>query len=274
MTNGCIQFLQWALPRMRMRWAGFRKVRKQVCKRIRRRMATLGLKAYEDYQRWLEAHPKEWSVLDEMCGIVISRFYRDWAVFDHLKSEILPVLARRAMAEDRPLRCWSAGCASGEEPYTLSLIWYFALKQKFPGLEFKILATDINSRVLDRARAGCYSYGSLKALPKIWLSTAFYKEEDTYCLHPAFKKNIEWICQDIRITQPEGQFDLVLCRNLVATYFQTELQLILFDKMKALLQPNGILVLGGHEKLPEELDGIFVKEQKQPIYRKAHGDKV
>lgn len=269
MTNDCTLFLQWALPRMRMRWTGFRKVRKQVCKRIRRRMTTLDLDSYEQYQHWLETHPSEWSVLDEMCRIVISRFYRDWAVFDYLKNVLLPELARTAMSEERPIRCWSAGCASGEEPYTLSLIWHFVLKEKFPGLDFEIIATDIDMHLLDRARAGCYRAGSIKALPKTWLAKAFSLKDDTYCIYPTFKKNIEWICQDIRKTLPEGKFDLILCRNLVATYFQSQLQLNIFNQFKDLLQPKGILVLGCHEKLPEGLDGFFTKEKKLMVFKRG-----
>lgn len=237
-------------------------------------MATLELDSYENYRHWLERHPSEWSVLDEMCRIVISRFYRDWAVFDYLKDEILPELARTALRKDRPLRCWSAGCASGEEPYTLSLIWHFILKEEFPALEFEIIATDINREVLERARAGCYRQGSLKALPETWLAQAFIHKGDTYCMYDLYKKNIEWTYQDIRKALPEGQFDLILCRNLVATYFQPELQIKLFTQMKALLQPKGIIVLGSHEKLPEGLDVFFAKEKKLPIYGKGSTSEV
>ena len=83
------------------------------------------------------------------------------------------------------------------------------------------------------------------------------------------KKNIEWICQDIRKTLPEGKFDLILCRNLVATYFQPQLQLNIFNQFKDLLQPKGVLVLGCHEKLPEGLDGFFIKEKKLVVYEKG-----
>jgi len=97
--SDCVAFLQWALPRLRMRWPGFRKVRKQVCKRIRRRIAALELSGIAAYRQWLEDHPGEWEVLDGMCRITISRFYRDRGVFDALAGEILPGLARRAEAE-------------------------------------------------------------------------------------------------------------------------------------------------------------------------------
>ncbi len=80
----CIRFLQWALPQLHMRWPGFRKVRAQVCKRIGRRMTGLGLSEFSSYRSYLEETPEEWSTLDTLCRITISRFYRDRDVFEHL----------------------------------------------------------------------------------------------------------------------------------------------------------------------------------------------
>ena len=267
MKHDCGIFLQWALPIMKMRWAGFRKVHKQVCKGIRRRMKLLGLQDFEAYKQWLITHDSEWNKLDDMCRISISRLYRDWAVFDYLKDDILPRLAQQAVFKKRPLRCWSAGCASGEEPYTLSLIWYFVLKEKFPELDFQIIATDVDAKLLDRAKIGCYTHGSLKGLPKQWLPVAFTKTENDYCIHSSFGKNIEWLKQDIRKSFPEGRFDLLLCRNLVATYFEPELQVKVFNQMKSALRPGGFLVLGCHEKLPNGLDGFSTTVEKLNMYQ-------
>jgi len=264
--NDCAIFLQWALPQMKMRWTGFRKVHKQVCKRIGRRMKTLNLHNFGEYQSWLTTHPLEWEVLDGMCRITISRFYRDWAVFDFLKDEILPRLAQEATLEKRPLRCWSAGCASGEEPYTLSLIWHFVFKEKFPEMDFQIIGTDVDAQLLERAKIGCYTLGSLKGLPKPWLAKAFSVKDNGYCIHSCFGKNIEWIQQDIRASFPTGMFDLLLCRNLVATYFEPALQVAIYNQMKSVLRPGGVLVLGCHEKLPEGLEGFSAKVEKLNMY--------
>ena len=232
-------------------------------------MNALGLKDFPEYKTWLAAHPAEWNILDEMCRITISRFYRDWAVFDHLKDELLPQLAEQAIRENRPLRCWSAGCASGEEPYTLALIGHFVLKKKFPKLDFQIVATDINATVLERAKTGCYAFGTLKGLPEEWLEKAFAKKNSLYCIHPHFSGSIQWIQQDIRKALPEGMFDLIFCRNLVATYFETALQIKVFEQMKTVLRSEGVLVLGSHEKLPDELTGIAPKSEKLNIFRKG-----
>ena len=115
----CTEFLKWCLPVLRFSWPGFRKVRKQVCKRLTRRTGELGLPDLVAYREYLVSHHEEWQVLDSLCRVTISRFYRDRRVFDVLRFEILPTLARRALTDaEKEVRCWSAGCCSGEEPYT------------------------------------------------------------------------------------------------------------------------------------------------------------
>ena len=91
----CVAFLQWALPRLGMRWHGFRKVRHRVCKRIDRRLRELGLRDPDAYRTWLQAHPHEWSTLDSLCTVTISRFARDRMVFAVLQERVLPELASR-----------------------------------------------------------------------------------------------------------------------------------------------------------------------------------
>ncbi|MCX7597144.1 MAG: hypothetical protein N2235_26030, partial [Fischerella sp.] len=179
----CINFLQYALPQLHLRWSGFRKVRSQVCKRIRRRLRELGLSDVFAYQSYLATHPAEWSVLDAYCRITISRFYRDRRVFDRLRQKVLPELAQLAISRgDSKLRCWSAGCASGEEVYTLKIIWNLYLLPQFPDLPLEIIATDADAHLLQRAKIGCYASGSLKELPPELLTMAFSQRNQQYCV--------------------------------------------------------------------------------------------
>lgn len=247
----CTAFLQWALPQMRMRWAGYRKVRKQVCKRIGRRLHELGLSDAEAYREYLARHPSEWSTLDSFCPITISRFYRDADVFDHLERDVLPWLAKRAMAGRPPLvRAWSIGCSGGEEPYTLSLIWDFSTASQAPGVEFAILATEVNGEALERARKACYPETCLSTLPPRWVESAFDRVDGRYCLRPLHRSRVTFVLQDIRRAAPEGCFDLILCRNLVLTYFEEDLQRELLPRILARLSPGGAFVIGRKERLP------------------------
>jgi len=119
----CVNFLQWALPRLQMRWAGFRKIRSRVCKRIQRHISNLQLSGVAEYQTYLQTHAEEWRKLDEICQVTISRFYRDKMVFAYLAETVLPALCQQVLQQERrELRVWSAGCASGEEPYSLGSV--------------------------------------------------------------------------------------------------------------------------------------------------------
>ncbi len=169
-----VQFLQWCLPRLRLVWPGYRKVRRQVYTRIQRRFQSLGLLSLADYRAYLETHPEEWAVLDSCCWIPISRFYRDKSVFQFLEREVLPSLAQQAQARgQRVLRCRSLGCAAGEEPYSLSLLWTLKLQAQFPTVRLAVLASDIDDRAVARAQRGCYPPSSLRDLPESWRTEAF-----------------------------------------------------------------------------------------------------
>ncbi len=265
----CVNFLQWALPQLHLRWQGFRKVRSSACKRIQRRLQELGLSDVFAYRSYLAAHPEEWSVLDTCIRFTISRFYRDRAVFNHLRQEILPGLAQDARAQgDSELRCWSAGCASGEEAYTLKIVWDLCLLAQFPSLPLRIIATDTNPYLLERARSGCYESGSLKELPPEWLTKAFTRSGQQYCVRASFREGIEFSQQDIRTQMPNGPFHLMLCRNLVFTYFDNTLQQAVLQRMLSRLLPGGVLVVGNHELLPPGSSQIQAVTDEKPIYRR------
>lgn len=271
----CIAFLQWALPRLRMRWSGYRKVRRQVCRRVARRLASLGLAEVSAYRAYLDIHPDEWRKLDELCPIPISRFYRDRAVFDYLGQHVLLALAR--VAKERGanrIQTWSAGCGAGEEPYTLTILWRLSLEQQFPDLKLQILASDINSEQLDRALVGCYTAGSLKQLPQAWLVAAFDENDGRYRLKAEFRADLEFRQQDIRSELPIGPFDLVLCRNLVFTYFEEPLQREIAVSLHDLLLPGGVLVLGMHEVLPQGIAGFQALEPRLPMYRRDDSNEM
>jgi chemotaxis protein methyltransferase CheR len=265
----CVEFLQWALPRLRLRWPGFRKVRRQACKRIDRRMRELGLHDAAEYRNWLDQHPEEWILLDEFCRITISRFYRDRGVFDVLRTIVLPELAGQAFRRgDREIRCWSAGCASGEEPYSLGIIWQFDVHPSFPGLHLQIVATDSDETLLDRARSGCYPPSSLNDLPAAWRSAAFSRKGTLLCIKDDCRAGVAFVNQDIRVQQPDGPFHLILCRNLVFTYFAVDLQAELLAKITERLLPNGYLMVRIHELLPANGQRLIEIAPRTGIYQR------
>jgi chemotaxis protein methyltransferase CheR len=253
---------------MHLRWSGFRRVRGQVARRLRRRLADLALADLAAYRAYLDAHPAEWAHLDGLCRVSISRFYRDRAVFDALAGDVLPALASAARARgERTLRAWSAGCASGEEPYTLALLWSEALRSRFPGLALRIVATDADAHLLERARAACYPPSSLRELPEAW-TERFAPRGALRCLDRALAESVELRLEDLRIDRPAGSFDLVLCRNVAFTYFDEPLQRAAAGRIADALVAGGALVLGLHEKLPADTPEFEPWDRVRCVYRK------
>jgi chemotaxis protein methyltransferase CheR len=266
----CVAFLQWALPRLGFRWQGFRKVRRQVCRRIDRRLRELHLQDVDRYRLHLETHPEEWELLDALCRIPISRFYRDSGVFDRLTDEVLPELAARAERRPEPVvECWSVGCASGEEPYTLRLVWELTLRTRFPAVRLRILGTDIDENLLRRAREGRYRSSSVRALPRDWVERAFEPEDRLLRLRPEHRAGVELRIEDVRSALPDRKFDLILCRNLAFTYFDGALQRDVLARLVSRLEPGGFLVIGAHESLPAEVEGLRARFAGLGIFRKA-----
>ena len=240
----CVRFLQWALPRMRFRWQGFRKVRGQVWKRIRRRLHDLELVDPDAYRQLLQDQPDEWRHLESLCRVTISRFFRDRGVFEQLGSSVLPGFSE--------LRCWSAGCASGEEPYSLSLVWRIQLART----RLRILATDSDPHLLARARAALYPRSSLRELPGAWMTRAFCEAPEGFRLRPEYREGVEFRLQDLRHTTPDERFHLVMCRNLLFTYFEEGLQREILHALRTRVLPHGVLVVGSHEHLPAGAEGF------------------
>jgi chemotaxis protein methyltransferase CheR len=266
----CVELLRWAAPRLGLRWEGFRRVRRQVCKRIGRRIAELGLEGIGGYRQHLEAHPEEAAILDALCRVAISRFYRDRGVFDALGGRVLPALAAGVKERGASVvRLWSAGCAGGEEPYTLALIWHFVVRPRAPTLAIQIVASDAHVPSLERARRACYAASSLKELPAAWREEGFVRREGLFCLRDELRRGVELRCEDLRRDMPEGPFDLILCRNTAFTYFAEAAQRRMAERLVERLVPGGALVIGAHERLAEGAVPLAVDPEVPCIHWKG-----
>lgn len=266
----CIDLLHWALPRMRLQWSGFRSVRRQVCKRISERISVLPLSGAAAYRAYLEQHPEEWVVLDRCCRVTISRFYRDAQMFRALEASVLPDLVRAAGSRGRhTLACWSAGCASGEEPFSIAILWRLRLQDRFPGRGLDILATDADAAMLERARRGVYRASSLRDLPAILGAEAFDAVAGELILKEPFRTGVRFLQHDLRLPPPDGPFDLVLTRNVAFTYFAESLQQEVLSAIMSVMVPGGALVIGSHESLPSGAEGLQLWVKGASIFRYA-----
>jgi chemotaxis protein methyltransferase CheR len=170
--------------------------------------------------------------------------------------------------DEKELRCWSAGCAAGEEPYTLAIIWKQRLAEKYPTLEFRVVATDIDHQAIQRGARGCYPVSSVKELPTEWRDRAFAAKGAELCLKDEYRSLVTFIAQDIRERTPEGLFHLILCRNLVFTYFDETLQQETLQRLTARLVHGGALIIGKTESLPGGDWGIEPWLASMGVYRK------
>jgi chemotaxis protein methyltransferase CheR len=241
--------------------AGYRRTRGSVEKRLRRRMHELGLTGLGGYRAYLDVHPEEWTWLDACCRITISRFWRDAAVFDQMAAALLPERAAAAQARGQErLRLWSAGCASGEEAYSLALATRFDVEPSRSDLGLEVLGTDADPVVLGRARRAAYPVGALRDLPEPVRERAFERRGDEYWLLPPWRAAVHFELADLRRELPEGPFDLICCRNLAFTYFDEPLARRLERSFAELLRPGGVLVVGLGEELPGGSSDLTLRE--------------
>jgi chemotaxis protein methyltransferase CheR len=232
----------------------------------------LGLQRSEEYTAYLQSHPEEWKVLDSFCFATISKFYRDRRVFDLIGEELLPAIATRKSRpyeqSDLCIRVWSAGSCSGEEPYTVSIIWMLSVRPAFEvPVALDIVATEYKGHLIERAQQAVYPYSSIKELPRTFLERAFHKTNGDYQLEQTFKSPVRFVQQDIREELPGARFDIILCRNLVFTYFETSIQEELLEKIIEILEPGGYLIVGEHEQFPRETPELVRHPRCSCIYQ-------
>jgi chemotaxis protein methyltransferase CheR len=231
-------------------------------------MRDLGLDSYSAYRDRLESDPAEWPILDECCHITISRFFRDRGIFELVRWHVLPDIAARAEREGRGIQVWSAGCASGEEAYTLRMLWDLEVASMSPSVSLSIIASDVDKAMLARAREGCFEPTTLRELPPALIEQAFDLVDSRYCIRPRYRDGIEFLDQDIRREMPSRLFDLILCRYVVFTYFAVPLQRRVLANMLKRLRPKGYLVIGTHEQLPDDGPGLVSLATGAQIHQK------
>ncbi|MGD9369284.1 MAG: CheR family methyltransferase [Desulfobacteraceae bacterium] len=226
-------------------WAGYRKVRKGVKKRLRRHMEALGCTTIDAYLKLIELRPNEKDVCEQCLLVTISRFFRDRRFWQILKDRLLPHLLQTFEA---PIRIWCAGCACGEEPYSLAIVW--SSMEHPPTLD--LLATDTQNVCLERARKGIYGRSSLKEICGEWRDAFFVSRRDgrSFQIKTDRLPPIQWQRHNLFDPPPHGPFQMIFLRNNLLTYHQGPLLRATFGRIVSTLEPGGYLAVGSHEKLP------------------------
>lgn len=212
-----------------------------IGRRILARMRRVGATGPADYLERLEREPAEAEALLSALTVHVTGFYRNPTTFAFLAREVYPALFERVGR--RPLRIWSLGCASGEEPYSVAL----QLTAGGWGGRFGILATDIAAEVLALARSGRYDETALAAVPAAQ-RRFFQREAGGWRLVPEVAQTVRFRRQDVLDARPYPRADLILCRNLLI-YFDRSRQETILGRLADSLPEGGVLVLGRAESL-------------------------
>lgn len=246
-------------------------------RQLQKRLLAKGLSSYAEYSRLLRELPEE---VDALVNEVInqnSHFFRHLLTFEVLYQMAFPALtARKARQQDLTLRLWSAGCAGGEEAYSLAILlheWFGPEKSSWTS---SIFATDIDKQALKKAETAIYTAAKLRHVRYEWVQKYFLQQGNMFQIFPDLKASVFFSEYDLlnerSYSPPEsifGNFDIIFCRN-VLMYFTRETQERIFRKLFRALTPGGVLVLGEAETCPESYRNSLV--QKFPcckIYEKC-----
>ena len=251
---GFDNFLKEASLLLNLQRRPFKK--RGIKRRIERRISQIGLSSFEEYLLRIKEDPPEKSHLLKILTVTISRFFRDKEVFHILAASLIPTMIEDKIEGD--LNIWSIGCASGEEPYSLALLWKNSFERTWPKIHLSILATDINEKMFQRAEEGRYKKSSLKEVPQEILENFFKKENGFYILDQSIRDTIEFKRHDILHEEPYSEMDVIFCRNLAFTYFSKESQIEVLKKISLSLKEKGYLVIGKDEALPLTYPTLFM----------------
>jgi len=230
------------------------KKRSLLVSRLSRRLRALNLNTFSQYYRYLQKSPDSKNELMHMINRITTNktdFFREIQHFDFLKKELFPYIIEKAENGDRSrtVRIWSAGCSSGEEPYSIAMTIADTFKD-YMGWDIKILATDIDTEVLAKAINGIYPVQSIDAVPKEYLIRFFTRQDNNYRVKQGIKSMI--VFRKLNLMQPvfpiKRPFDIIFCRNVII-YFDIETKTELMKKFHHYLKDSGYIFLGHSESL-------------------------
>lgn len=243
-----------------------------VERRVATRMRTLNLHTYRQYSAYLETHPDEYSQLLDTLTINVTDFYRDGPVYNIFQKQVIPEIIRQKQASrQRLIRVWSAGCATGEEPYSIVMSFLNALGPKIRDFMLTVLATDIDPRVLEVAKRAEYDIAKLRQLSPLDREQYVEVLGSTFRFKPNVTQHVKFRTLNLFEDKPIQVVDVVFCRN-VFIYFNREQQEKVLWEFWESLHRGGYLVLGRSEKMAPSLVSKFeLVDGRQRVYRKPLG---
>jgi chemotaxis protein methyltransferase CheR len=240
-------------------------------RKLDERLSVKGISSYVEYAHYLDKNPGEFKELLDALTINVSEFFRDPTVWKAFQACIIPaIIEEKIRSFRREITIWSAGCADGEEPYTIAMSIIDALSFNLRTFKIEIVATDVDPQSLDRARRGIYSPARLRLASHSVLQRFFTPVDGgNLRISEKVKRFVRFQPHDLSTFPPWLPFDVISCRN-VMIYFSESLQQRLFQNFHLTLSPRGYLILGKVESPVGEYGALFkCVDSAERIYQKA-----
>lgn len=243
--------------------------RAYVERRVAARLRALNLHTYRQYSQVLDRDPGEYAKLLDTLTINVTDFFRDPPVYQLFRQKIIPdILEHKVRSRHRMIRVWSAGCATGQEPYSLAMAFLDALGPNRSAFMLSVVGTDLDPQALATAQRGEYDIAGLPHIPKSDQARYVIVKGDKFQMSPEVKAHCKFRRLNLFSDEPIHMVDVIFCRN-VFIYFTREQQAKVLDAFAHSLAKNGHLVLGRSEKLATGLSEKFdTVSGRDRIYRK------
>jgi two-component system CheB/CheR fusion protein len=243
--------------------------RTSLMRRVRHRMDQAGYQTFDEYLDVLQASSDEYAALFNTILINVTDFFRDPDAWEFIRTDAIPVILAERGPSD-PLRVWSAGCASGQEAYSLAMLLAEALGPEAFRQRVKIYGTDVDEAALTEARAASYDPKAVESVPPELLAKYFEKVNGRYVFHKDLRRAVIFGRNDLVKDAPISRVDLLACRNTLM-YLNAETQRTVLGRLHFALSPQGILFLGHAEMLLSHTDRFTPLDLKHRVFRKAAG---
>ena len=235
-----------------------------IVRRLLRRMSLLRINAPDDYIAHLEKNPSELVKLHNDLLIHVTRFFREPESFEALARDVLPTLETKA---NTPIRAWVAGCATGEEAYSLAMVFHEVLADRVKAHQIQIFGTDVSETAVEYARHGLYPATITADVSPERLRRFFLPIDGGYKVTKALRDMCVFARQDLTRDPPFSRLDLICCRN-VLIYMDARLQKTLLATFHYALKPSGVLLLGHAESIGYSSDLFSLMDKKHRMFRK------
>ncbi len=244
--------------------------RSTLVRRVDKRMASIDVGSYEEYLDYLEVHPDEFGELFNTILINVTSFFRDPETFEYLRTEVVPAVLQHKDSHE-PIRVWSAGCASGEECYSVAILLAEVLGPDQFHERVKIYATDVDEEELAIARAAAYTDREMEGLPENFRAKYFDRNGSRSVFKKDLRRSVIFGRHDLLDDAPISRVDLLVCRNTLM-YFNHEAQSRIVNRFHFALRDGGYLVLGRAEMLLNFAGAFAPMDLKQRVFTKVRSE--